>query len=354
MKKHLITGGAGFIGSHLADYLIQKGDEVSIIDNLSTGRFSNIAHLETERRFRCIIDDVRNQPLVEQLIRDVDCVYHLAASVGVRLVIEHPTDALINNVVGTEIVLKNACRYRRPILIASTSEVYGKSRNLQFQEDDDCVMGPTCKSRWGYATSKAIDEFLALAYFQEKHLPVVIIRLFNTVGPRQTGRYGMVIPNLVRQALLNEPLTVFGDGNQSRCFGHVRDIVPVLADLISRATAYGSVFNVGTQEEVTINALATRIIEMTGSTSKIRYIPYYLAYPHGFEDMERRVPSLTRLQNLTQYQPYYMLDDILRDVIWDVRKELGSKENSLSRDARQAESAESYMSAKPHPIPAVL
>jgi UDP-glucose 4-epimerase len=329
MKRHFITGGAGFIGSHLAEHLIQKGEEVCVLDNLSTSRFSNIAHLEKESRFGCIVDDVRNEDLIEELVRQADYVYHLAATVGVRLVIEQPTAAITNNIIGTEIVLKNACRYRKPILVASTSEVYGKSRQPQFQEDDDCIMGATSKSRWGYATSKAIDEFLALAYFHEKHLPAVVVRLFNTVGPRQTGRYGMVIPNLVRQALVNEPLTVFGDGNQTRCFAHVRDIVPVLTDLVSRPAAYGSVFNVGTQEEVSIKALAERIIEMTESSSTIRYIPYNLAYAPGFEDMERRVPDLTRLQRLIGYQSRYNLNDILRDVIADGREKLNSTETPL-------------------------
>jgi len=295
--------------------LINNGESVTIIDNLSTGRFTNVAHLERNERFKCIIDNVSNEHLTEEMIRGADYVYHLAASVGVRLVIERPTEAIINNVMGTEIVLRNACRYRKPILIISTSEVYGKSRERVFSEDADCVMGPTSRSRWGYATSKAIDEFLALAYFQEKQLQTVVVRLFNTVGPRQTGHYGMVIPTLVRQALLNQPLTVFGDGTQSRCFAHVWDVVPMLVDLLGRPDTAGLVFNLGTQEEVSIKRLAERIIELSGSKSTITYVPYKEAYPPGFEDMERRVPDLSRLKRFTGYEPKHQLDDILRDVI---------------------------------------
>jgi UDP-glucose 4-epimerase len=335
MAKHLITGGAGFIGSHLADLLINRGHSVTIIDNLSTGRFANVAHLEGNREFKAIIDNVSNELLTEELIRGADYVYHLAASVGVRLVIERPTDAIINNVLGTEIVLRNACRYRKPTLIVSTSEVYGKSQESVFSEDADCVMGPTCRSRWGYATSKAIDEFLALAYFQEKQLPTVVVRLFNTVGPRQTGHYGMVIPNLVRQALLNQPLTVFGTGAQTRCFGHVRDVVPALADLLGRPDTAGLVFNVGTQEEISIQSLAERIVELTGSRSTITHVPYKQAYPPGFEDMERRKPDLGRLNRFTGYEPKYHLDDILRDVIVDIRQKLQAQD-SMNVQASQA------------------
>jgi UDP-glucose 4-epimerase len=327
MARHLITGGAGFIGSHLADLLINRGESVTVIDNLSTGRFANIAHLEHHSRFKCVIDDVSNQHLTEEIIREADCIYHLAASVGVRLIIERPTDAIINNVLGTEIVLRNACRYRKPVLIVSTSEVYGKSQESVFREDADCVMGPTCRSRWGYATSKAIDEFLALAYFQEKQLATVVVRLFNTVGPRQTGHYGMVIPNLVRQALLNQPLTVFGDGTQTRCFGHVSDVVPALVDLLGRPDTAGLVFNVGTQEEVSIRQLAERILEFTRSSSSITYVPYSQAYPPGFEDMERRKPDLTRLKRFTGYEPKYHLDDILRDVICDMKQKLKAQDS---------------------------
>ncbi|MBZ5502477.1 MAG: GDP-mannose 4,6-dehydratase [Acidobacteriia bacterium] len=326
MAKHLITGGAGFIGSHLAEHLLQQGEHVSVIDNLSTGQFSNIAHLEKDGRFRCFIDDVHNDKLTEELIREADFIYHLAATVGVRMIIERPTETIINNIMGTEIVLRNACRYRKPLVITSTSEVYGKSQQPTFREDDDRIMGPTSKSRWGYAESKAIDEFLALAYFSEKHLPVTIVRLFNTVGPRQTGRYGMVVPTFVRQALLNEPISVFGDGTQSRCFGHVLDVVPNFVKLVRLPEAYGSVFNVGSQEEITMKSLAERIVKMTGSKSTIRLIPYAQAYPPGFEDMERRMPDLTNLRTVTGYTPKYSLEQILNDVIGDIRKQLESKD----------------------------
>ncbi|NUN94882.1 MAG: GDP-mannose 4,6-dehydratase [Candidatus Omnitrophica bacterium] len=323
MSKIFITGGAGFIGSHLSDFLLARGDEVSILDDLSTGDYRNISHLEGNPRFRCFIDDLRNEALVETLIREADHVYHLAASVGVRLVIERPTECLINNIFGTEIVLKFACRYRRPVLITSTSEVYGKSNKGTFEESDDSIMGPTCKSRWGYAASKAIDEFLALAYHEEKALPTVIVRLFNTVGPRQTGRYGMVIPNFVRQALRGEPLTVFGDGGQTRCFAHVSDVVPALVGLLEHPDARGKVFNVGSQEEVSIRDLAERVIALTGSSSTIRLIPYDQAYSEGFEDMLRRIPDLSRAKSLIGYQPKRCLEDILKDVTAEMRAKSG-------------------------------
>jgi len=326
MAKHLITGGAGFIGSHLAELLLNRGEQVSVIDNLSTGRFSNIAALEKNERFKCFVDDVRNEDLIEELVREADFIYHLAASVGVQLIIERPTETIINNIMGTEIVLANACRYRKPLLITSTSEVYGKSEQPTFREDADRMMGPTCKSRWGYAESKAIDEFLALAYHSEKHLPVTIVRLFNTVGPRQTGRYGMVIPTFVRQALVDEPIGVFGDGSQTRCFAHVLDVVPQLAELVRRPEAYGLVVNVGSQEEISIKALAERIISLTKSNSKVRLIPYSQAYPPGFEDMERRMPDLGRLKGLTGYSPKYRLDQVLEDVVADIRKQLESRD----------------------------
>ena len=315
MTTNLITGGAGFIGSHLCEILLEKGEKVIVLDNLSTGQFSNIAHLEGSPDFQVLIDDVCNENLTEHLIRKCDRVFHLAASVGVRLVIERPTECLTNNILGTDIVLRFACRYRKQVLIASTSEVYGKSDKPLFNEEDDRIMGPTSKSRWGYATSKAVDEFLALAYYEEKHLPVVIARLFNTVGPRQTGRYGMVIPNFVRQALKNEPITVFGDGTQTRCFAHVRDVAPALSGLLSDKSSFGKVFNIGSQEEISILDLAKRITQITASSSEIRIIPYDEAYSEGFEDMHRRVPDLSRIHQLLGYRPKYSLEDILRDVI---------------------------------------
>ncbi|MCA9410321.1 MAG: GDP-mannose 4,6-dehydratase [Candidatus Omnitrophica bacterium] len=315
MTTNLITGGAGFIGSHLSEILLDKGEKVIVLDNLSTGQFSNIASLEENPNFEVLIDDVGNEDLTEDLIRKSDRVFHLAASVGVRLVIERPTECLTNNILGTDIVLRYACRYRKQVLIASTSEVYGKSVNQVFNEEDDRIMGPTSKSRWGYATSKAVDEFLALAYYEEKHLPVVIARLFNTVGPRQTGRYGMVIPNFVRQALKGEPITVFGDGSQTRCFAHVRDVAPALAGLLAHGGAFGKVFNVGSQEEISILDLAKKVVEKTGSKSEIKVIPYEEAYSAGFEDMQRRVPDLSRIHALLGYEPKHDLEDILEDVI---------------------------------------
>src|SRR5687767_8727957 len=245
MANHLITGGAGFIGSHLAEYLLQRGESVTIIDNLSTGRYSNIEHLEARSGFECYIEDIRHESLIDDLIRRSDRVYHLAASVGVRLIIDKPTESLINNIVGTERVLRSASRYRKPVLITSTSEVYGKSKKEAFSESDDRIMGPTDKSRWGYANSKATDEFLAMAYYQETRLPVVIARLFNTVGPRQTGEYGMVVPNFVSQALRGVAITVHGEGDQSRCFCHVKDVVPALVELLTRPAAFGKVYNLG-------------------------------------------------------------------------------------------------------------
>jgi UDP-glucose 4-epimerase len=315
MSTHLITGGAGFIGSHLSDYLLQRGEQVVVIDNLSTGRYSNIQHLEGRSGFKCYIEDVRHEALIDELIRQADRVYHLAASVGVRLIIDKPTESLINNIVGTERVLRSASRYRKPVLVTSTSEVYGKSKKDGFSEDDDSIMGSTDKARWGYANSKATDEFLAMAYYQETRLPAVIVRLFNTVGPRQTGQYGMVIPNFVSQALRGMPITVHGDGAQTRCFCHVKDVVPALVELLMNAKAYGRVFNVGSNSEISIKELAERVVKKTSSKSEIKYIPYNEAYPAGFEDMQRRIPNLSRISSLIGFRPSRSLDDILNDVI---------------------------------------
>ena len=315
MATHLITGGAGFIGSHLADFLLDRGENVVLIDNLSTGRYSNIEHLEGRSGLRCYIEDVRHEPLIDELIRNCDRVYHLAASVGVRLIIDKPTESLVNNIAGTERVLRSASRYRKPVLITSTSEVYGKSKQDTFAEGDDCIMGSTDKARWGYANSKATDEFLAMAYYQETRLPVVIARLFNTVGPRQTGQYGMVVPNFVSQALRGLPLPVHGDGTQTRCFCHVRDVVPALVELMTRPAAYGKVFNIGSDYEISIRDLAELVIRKTGSKSEIRNIPYGEAYPQGFEDMQRRVPDLKRVGSLIGFRPSRSLEVILDDVI---------------------------------------
>jgi UDP-glucose 4-epimerase len=322
MATHLITGGAGFIGSHLAEYLLDRGEKVVLIDNLTTGRYGNIEHLESRSGLQCYIEDIRHEPLIDELIRHCDRIYHLAASVGVRLIIDKPTDSLINNIMGTERVLKCASRYRKPVLITSTSEVYGKSNQETFSEGDDRIMGATDKSRWGYANSKATDEFLAMAYYQETRLPVVIVRLFNTVGPRQTGQYGMVVPNFVSQALRGLPITVHGDGSQTRCFCHVKDVVPALVELLTRQETYGKVFNVGSDTEISIRELADLIIKKTGSKSEIRYIPYEEAYPPGFEDMQRRVPDLKRVGSAIGFRPSRGLDEILNDVIQEQRSRI--------------------------------
>jgi UDP-glucose 4-epimerase len=314
--KTLITGGAGFVGSHLAEALLARGDEVQVLDNLSTGSIDNIEHLKGARGFRYTVDSVMNEPVAAELIDRADVVFHLAAAVGVRLIVESPVNTIETNVHGTEMVLKLANKKKKKVLLASTSEVYGKSQAVPFREDTDLVLGPTHKGRWSYACSKAIDEFLALAYHKEKRLPVVVFRLFNTVGPRQTGRYGMVIPNLVKQALLGHPLTVFGDGTQSRCFTYISDVVGVLLKLADHEGAVGQVINVGNdREEVTIADLARRVKERTGSRSEIVNVPYDQAYEEGFEDMPRRVPDLSKLRGFTGYEPRVHLDEILDRVI---------------------------------------
>jgi UDP-glucose 4-epimerase len=311
----LITGGAGFVGSHLAEALLGAGHEVFVLDNLSTGSMDNIVHLKSVPKFHYTIDSVSNEPLLAEHIDQCDIVVHLAAAVGVKLIVEAPVHTIETNVHGTEVVLKHANKKKKLVLIASTSEVYGKNTAVPFREDADLVLGPTAKHRWAYACSKAIDEFLALAYWKEKQLPIVIVRLFNTVGPRQTGRYGMVIPTFVQQALAGRPITVFGDGSQSRSFTHVTDVVGALVALMLEPRAVGDVFNVGNGAEITILELAERIKQLTGSTSSIVRIPYDEAYEHGFEDMPRRVPDLTKIHHLIGYRPRVQLDDILRSVI---------------------------------------
>ena len=314
--KALITGGAGFVGSHLAEALLAQGDEVFVLDNLSTGAIDNIEHLKWDHRFHYTIDSVMNEPVTAELVDRVDVVFHLAAAVGVRLIVESPVNTIETNVHGTEMLLKLANKKKKKVLVASTSEVYGKGTQVPFREDADLVLGPTTKGRWSYACSKAIDEFLALAYHKEKRLPVVLVRLFNTVGPRQTGRYGMVIPNFVKQALLGRPLTVFGDGTQSRCFTYVSDVVGQLVALAGEPRAVGEVFNVGNdREEVTVLDLARRVKARAGSKSEVVLVPYDQAYEEGFEDMPRRVPDLTRLRALTGYEPKVHLDEILDKVI---------------------------------------
>jgi len=314
--KALITGGAGFVGSHLAEALLDRGDEVYVLDNLSTGSIDNIEHLKWHHRFHYAVDSIMNEPVTAELVDRVDVVFHLAAAVGVRLIVESPVNTIETNVHGTEMVLKIANKKKKKVVVASTSEVYGKSSVVPFREDADLVLGPTSKGRWSYACSKAIDEFLALAYHKEKRLPVVVVRLFNTVGPRQTGRYGMVIPNLVKQGLLGHPLTVFGDGSQSRCFTYVTDVVAQLVALAEAERAVGEVYNVGNdREEVTILDLARRVKERTGTRSEIVLVPYDQAYEEGFEDMMRRVPDLSKLRALTAYEPRVHLDEILDRVI---------------------------------------
>jgi UDP-glucose 4-epimerase len=318
--RALITGGAGFIGSHLSETLLDQGHEVLTLDNLSTGSIDNISHLKGRPGFEYFIDSVNNEPLLAELIDRSDVVFHFAAAVGVKLIVEQPVYTIETNVHGTEVVLKHANKKKKLVVIASTSEVYGKSDDFPFREDSDLVMGPTPKHRWAYACSKAIDEFLALAYWKERKLPVIIVRFFNTVGPRQTGQYGMVIPNFVRQALAGEPITVFGDGAQSRSFTHVADVVDALIKLVSEPKAIGQVINIGNTQEVTILQLAERVRELSGSKSVIKFIPYDEAYESGFEDMPRRVPSLAKAEGLIGYAPRLGLDDILVQVIDYFRK----------------------------------
>jgi len=318
--RALITGGAGFVGSHLAEHLLETGHEVLILDNLSTGAIDNITHLKGTPGFSYTIDSVTNEPLLAELIDGSDVVFHLAAAVGVKLIVEQPVHTIETNVHGTEVVLKHANKKKKLVFIASTSEVYGKSADVPFREDADVVLGATVRHRWAYACSKLIDEFLALAYWKERRLPVVIVRLFNTVGPRQTGRYGMVLPTFVRQALAGKPITVFGDGTQSRSFTYVGDVVAALAALAAEPRAVGQVFNIGNTEEVTIRALAERVRVLAHSTSPVQLIPYDQAYEKGFEDMPRRVPDISRVRDLIGFTPRMSLDDMICRVIEYVRQ----------------------------------
>ncbi len=318
MSHALITGGAGFIGSHLAEKLLERGDRVTIIDNLSTGSFENIAHLEGVPAFHYAIEDIRHAAVMDRLVSECDVIYHLAAAVGVFSIIHNPIDTLSINVGGTEVVLQTARRYRRRVLLASTSEVYGKGVKVPFSEDDDRILGPTDKHRWSYAASKALDEFLALAYHKSAGLPVTIFRLFNTVGPRQVGHYGMVVPRFVRWALADEPIQVYGDGQQSRCFANVYDVVDAIAhlgrdDVLGRVN--GEVFNIGSNEEVTIRELAERVKARTGSHSEIVLIPYEQAYEAGFEDMRRRVPDLRKIEAVIGWQPRTSLDETIDQIV---------------------------------------
>jgi UDP-glucose 4-epimerase len=311
----LITGGAGFIGSHLSDAYLERGDEVFIIDDLSTGSIDNIQHLKKHPKFHYTIDSVQNYAVLAELVDTCDVIFHLAAAVGVKLIVESPVRTIETNVRGTEVVLAAANKKKKKVLVASTSEVYGLSEQVPFREDGNLVMGATTKGRWSYACSKAIDEFLALAYWREKKLPTIVVRLFNTVGPRQTGQYGMVIPTLVKQAIAGKPLTVYGSGKQTRCFGYVGDVVGALIRLMDHEGAVGEVFNIGSNEEISIGALAQRIKDLTGSHSEITYIPYSEAYEEGFEDMPRRVPDIGKVRALVGFEPKTTLDQILRQVI---------------------------------------
>jgi UDP-glucose 4-epimerase len=314
-KTALITGGAGFIGSHLAEDLLNRGYKVYAVDNLSTGSLDNIDHLQDNPNFAFEVGTIMDEELMDELVSAADIVFHLAAAVGVRLIIERPVDTIQANVLGTEIMLKLANQYERPLLLTSTSEVYGKNEKVPFKEDDDSVYGPTTKSRWSYACSKAIDEFLALAYYHEKKLPVAIVRLFNTIGPRQTGQYGMVVPTFVKQALLGHDITVYSDGKQSRCFTDVRDVTGALIALINNPKAYGQVFNIGNNKDITIGKLAETVKKMTESNSKIVFIPYDKAFEKGFEDMRKRIPDTSKAKALIGFQPKIKLEDTLQDII---------------------------------------
>lgn len=327
--KILITGGAGFIGSHLAERCLLEGWSVSILDDLSTGAFENISHLKLLPKFEYNIDTVFNSAKVAELVDGCDVVFHLAAAVGVKLIVDSPVRTIETNVHGTEVVLRAAAKKRKRVILASTSEVYGKSTKMPFSEQDDMVLGPTNRGRWSYACSKALDEFLGLAYYSEQHLPISVVRLFNTVGPRQTGRYGMVLPNFVRQALLHEPITVYGDGRQSRCFGYVMDAVEALVRIAVNDGTVGEILNIGNDQEIRIADLAQTVRDRVHSTSEIVTVPYDEAYGPGFEDMFRRVPSLDKLQRLIGYRPLTPLSTIIDKVADDLRPRLGAR--SLSK-----------------------
>jgi UDP-glucose 4-epimerase len=320
IMRALITGGAGFIGSHLSERLLDLGYRVTIIDDLSTGRMENIQHLIGQEKFSFAIENILNETVMDRLVYECDIIFHLAAAVGVELIVSRPVEVIQTNILGSEMVLKIANRYQKKVLLTSTSEIYGKSNKVPFAEEDDSLMGPTTKNRWSYACSKAVDEFLALAYHHEKKLPIVIARLFNTVGPRQTGRYGMVIPRFVAHSLKNEPIPVYGDGSQSRCFTYVSDTVEYLTRLAVDKKADGQIFNIGSQEEITILALAEKVKAITGSSSKIVMVPYDQAYETGFEDMHRRVPDISRVVKCTGYKPQFDLETTLHRIVEYIRE----------------------------------
>jgi len=313
--KTLITGGAGFIGSHLSEELLKCGHEIIVLDDLSTGRYDNISHLLENKKFEFVEGNILDDTLVDKLAERADAIFHLAAAVGVDLIVKKPLESLTTNIKGSEVVLDAALRYRKKILIASTSEIYGKNANGPLKEDDDRILGSPLKTRWSYSTAKAVDEMLAYIYWKEKNVPSVIVRLFNTVGPRQTGTYGMVMPRFIQQALKNEPITVYGSGTQSRCFLHVKDAVNTLIKLINEPKAVGEVFNIGSQEEISIGELAREIIASTKSKSDIVHIPYEKAYEHGFEDMQRRVPDTTKINKLVGFKSTFTLSEIIRDIV---------------------------------------
>lgn len=327
LTQALITGGAGFIGSHLTERLLAAGQTVTIIDDLSTGRLANLAHLEGDARLRVVVEDIRNTQVMDRLVSECDVIYHLAAAVGVEKILSEPIATIEINIGGTEVVLKTARRYRKQVMLASTSEVYGKGVRFPFTEDDDTVMGATIRSRWSYATTKAIDEFLALAYHKEVGLPVVIFRLFNTVGPRQTGQYGMVLPRFVQAALAGKPIQVYGDGEQSRCFCNVHDAVEAIYGLSQMPSAVGQVFNVGSREEVSILELAQRVKARAGSESEIRLIPYTEAYEAGFEDFRRRVPNIAKIQSMIEWEPTTTLDETIDQIIHYYREKMNDGGN---------------------------
>lgn len=312
---YLVTGGAGFIGSHLSEALLKTGNTITAVDDLSTGRVSNIEHMTNDPNFQLVIESITNAAVLDRLVSECDLIVHLAAAVGVELIVHSPVHTIETNVIGTEIVLQTARRYRKKILIASTSEIYGKSDKLPYVEDDDRLMGATTRSRWAYAASKALDEFLALAYNREMDLPVVILRLFNTIGPRQRGRYGMVVPRFVNQAMSGNNITVYGDGLQSRCFCDVRDVVEAIIGLVNCPQAEGEVFNVGAQEEISILDLARTVKKIIDSKSNIVLVPYETATEEGFEDMRRRVPDTTKLRGLLGWQPTIELEQTILDIV---------------------------------------
>jgi UDP-glucose 4-epimerase len=320
--RYLITGGAGFIGSHLCERLLARGDSVHVLDDLTTGSIDNIRQLKSQPGFDYTIDSAANTSLLAELVDGCDVVYHLAAAVGVELIVENPVRTIETNVHCTELVLSQASKKKRPVMIASTSEVYGKGRDLPFREDGDLTLGATDHARWAYACSKALDEFLALAHWRERKVPAVVVRLFNTVGPRQTGRYGMVVPRFVNQALADKPVTVYETGRQQRCFCHIADVVEALVGLMDDERAYGRVFNVGGQEETTILDLARRVIAAADSASEIVFVPYDEAYEEGFEDMARRIPDISRVRELIGWQPRLDLERIIHDVIASIRAPL--------------------------------